>query len=511
MPPPPTWSPSWVWAAGLAGLVAAGTACVLSVILPSWAEYRLSRRVHNVRTGRVLANSHIKLPLGDILPEIQDVLAAARRRIALFAEGAVGFWMLGDFMVLLSNADWLRDLLSAPDRNYRRAFALRMMTRILGGTLIGSDGENWARLHKIMYRAFQPSALAAYVPLYARRARTLAARLAATADAGGREDMLPVFNDLALGIMVDAGFGAAVSADDYSVIYEGFRYVAGNLSNLLFEIPIVRSLPLPPIIRMDRQFASLHAAADRVIAARKAMHASGQYHEEHDGKYALDLLLDAHGDDGKLNDVELRDNVIMLLAAGSETTATGMTWTLWHICTRPAVLARVREELDGLTTSIEDLDASKLDVTLPYLTKVVSESLRLTPPIHGIAERIITEDTILGEISLPTGAKVRADCFTIHLNPVYWPRADEFDPERFSEEEASKRHRFAYFPFGLGRRQCMGRVFALNEIRVVIATLLRDFDFTYDEAAGPVRVALRPPSLVPAAGMPMRVHHRTRA
>eukprot|EP00047_Mylnosiga_fluctuans_P005099 m.238440 g.238440 ORF g.238440 m.238440 type:complete len:504 (-) comp13301_c0_seq1:129-1640(-) len=491
------------------GMLLFGLLCILAFCLPKPYEYLLSRKIINTKTGKPLSNNNIKLPFGDLLSCLKDVVGAERSRLKYIPENAIGWWALNNYDVQLLNADWLRELLTMPDVKFNRSLeSFKVLHRLLGTSLLGNQGEAWARMHKILYKAFQPSALASYVPFFISQTKEIANNIDASIATNTSYDMNLAFNDLTLAVMVDAGFGKAVSPADRKIILHAFRYLFMETQNPLHDIPILSKLPFPSNLECERQFRALHETADRIIAARKAMHASGEYQEAHDGKYVVDMLLDAHEEEGKLSDIELRDNVVMLLVAGSETTGTTLTWVLHYLTVYPDIKARVLAEIDTLDISWEHFNVTNFDTEMPYLTMVVSETLRDTPSIYGIPERIFTEDGTVGDLRLPKGSRVGVSQYCMHHNQNYWSEPDKFDPERFAPEASAARHRFAYLPFGLGRRQCMGKFFALNEIRVVIALLLKHYEFTYDASVGPVEVTWRPPTLMPKRGLPMFAKRR---
>jgi cytochrome P450 len=328
-------------------------------------------------------------------------------------------------------------------------------------------------MHKILYKAFIPANLHTFIPVFVRQTRLIADLLDSAAATGSTHEMVLAFNDLTLRVMVDAGFGNMIGPDDHKKVLTAIRHTLSATQNPLHDIPILCKLPFPANLELERQFRNLHEAADRVIAARSAAHSDGTYEASHDGKYMVDLLLEARETEGQLSDVELRDNIIMLLVAGSETTGTTLSWVIWHMCLYPDVYKKALQEVDSLDISWDHFNVSNFDDEMPYMTKVINETMRVKPAVSGIPERIYTEDSTLGDLYLPKGSRVGVSTIVMHHNPDYWPDAETFDPERFSEENTKARHRFSYLPFGLGRRMCMGKQFALNEMRVVLGLLLK--------------------------------------
>jgi cytochrome P450 len=201
----------------------------------------------------------------------------------------------------------------------------------------------------------------------------------------------------------------------------------------------------------------------------------------------LSLLLRARDEDGEpMTDVELRDELMTMLAAGHETTATGLAFAFDLLLRDPEVLGRLRDELGG------DDDT--------YLDAVVTESLRLRPVIDAV-ERTLTEPRTVGEYELPPGIRVYPAIVVVQRREDLYPEADRFRPERFVDDGAES---YSWLPFGGGIRRCIGAALAQAEMAEVIRTVLSRVELR------PVRpepdpVVLRGITLVPRHGTPVAV------
>jgi cytochrome P450 len=192
----------------------------------------------------------------------------------------------------------------------------------------------------------------------------------------------------------------------------------------------------------------------------------------------LQALLDAvdeEGDGKGLSEKELRDQLMTLFLAGHETTSNALTWTLYLLSQNPAAYQKLRDETDqvlqGRPVTSGDLDA------LPYGEQVISESMRIFPPVAAIARKA-HEDTEIGPYSIPAGSEVVAWLYFTHRDPAVYPNPSKFMPERFSKEARAKLPKMAYLPFGGGPRLCVGHAFAMLEARLILATLVQTFDFS---------------------------------
>jgi cytochrome P450 len=172
----------------------------------------------------------------------------------------------------------------------------------------------------------------------------------------------------------------------------------------------------------------------------------------------------------ELTDKQVRDEVMTLFVAGHETSATALAWTWYVLATRPDIAARVQEEVDAA------LDGCKPAIAhvgrLPYTRMVILETLRLYSPIY-LYDRSPSRDTALGGYRIKKGAIIFLSPYAMHRHPRYYPDPERFDPDRWLPEEADKRPKYAYFPFGGGPRTCIGEQFAWAEIVLILAVLLR--------------------------------------
>src|SRR5829696_976578 len=196
----------------------------------------------------------------------------------------------------------------------------------------------------------------------------------------------------------------------------------------------------------------------------------------------MSLLMLARDEDGEaLSDEELRDQLITLLVAGHETTATGLAWTFDALFRHPQVLARLRSDLDD-----EE-----------YLSAVVDEALRVRPIVPEVGRRLGTPVSLNG-YDLPAGTDVFASVQLAHRRADLFPDPLAFRPERFLDERPST---YSWIPFGGGTRRCLGAAFAQFEMRRVLATVLShaELEPATDE---PEPVVRRPVTLAPGNGTP---------
>jgi cytochrome P450 len=253
---------------------------------------------------------------------------------------------------------------------------------------------------------------------------------------------------------------------------------------LLLPEALRRDFPGSPWGRFRRRLA----AADRLIYEEIARRRAQADLEERSD--VLSLLLRARDEEGEpMSDIELRDELMTLLLAGHETTATALAFAFDLVFRDRRVLGRLREEVG------EERDA--------YLDAVATESLRLRPVIDAV-ERTLTEPREVGGYLLPAGIRVYPTIALVHLREDLHPRPFEFRPERFLDGDTPS---YAWLPFGGGIRRCIGAALARTEMIEVIRTVVDLVDLE-PERPRPERVVIRGITLVPRHGTVVRVRRR---
>jgi cytochrome P450 len=203
-------------------------------------------------------------------------------------------------------------------------------------------------------------------------------------------------------------------------------------------------------------------------------------------------------DTGEAMDVQqVRDEALIFLLAGHETTSTALTFTLYLLGRHPEQQQLVHDELDavlgGRAPTLDDAPA------LERTTMAIKEAMRLYPPAYALG-RLSKVDNEIGGYSISAGSYVVVSQFATHRHPQFWDDAEAFDPERFSPERERARHSHAYFPFGAGPRACIGSHFAMLEAGIALAVLFQRFRIRSDQAAVPLDtegITLRPKGPVP--------------
>jgi cytochrome P450 len=240
--------------------------------------------------------------------------------------------------------------------------------------------------------------------------------------------------------------------------------------------------PLSPWAKFVRARAALDEFIYEEIELRRA---EVEAEEDHDD--VLSLLLAARHEDGSpMSDEELRDELVTVLGAGHETTATGLAWAMERLLRNPSVLARLR---DSIAAGEDD-----------YLEATVKETLRTRPVIVDVARKL-TAPFAIGGYELPAGTYVLPAIAAIHYREDLFPEADRFEPERFLDGKADN---YAWIPFGGGVRRCIGASFAEFEMRVILRAILERAELSAPDPQ-PEKAKVRNITLAPGRGARVRL------
>jgi cytochrome P450 family 110 len=208
----------------------------------------------------------------------------------------------------------------------------------------------------------------------------------------------------------------------------------------------------------------------------------------------LSLMMSARYDDGQpMSDVELRDELMTLLVAGHETTASALVWALYWIDRSPQIQETLQKELLSLDGITEPTTIAKL----PYLTAVSQESLRMYPIVANAFARFVTSPIEIMGYQLPKGTLIVPSIYMAHHRQEVYPQPKQFKPERFLERQFSP---YEFLPFGGGSRRCLGMAFAQYEMKIILATILSRFKISMLNKR-PVRPVRRGLTLAAPAGM----------
>lgn len=380
--------------------------------------------------------------------------------------------------------------------------AYETLKLVLGEGLVTSEGDTWLKHRRLMQPAFHRERLEGFARTMAEEAQRTAMHFDEAARTGAildvaREMILftqRVVLRTILSVDADDDQASARVADALAV---GLTFIEHRTSSVL-RLPL--GLPLPSHRRFHAARAVLDEEVRRILDEKRARRAHGEP-ARHD---LLEMLMDAVDEEtgAVLDDRELFDEVMTLFLAGHETTSNLLSWTFALLGENPGVEEALVQELVDEPSPGGALDLARV-MRLPYLGRVISESLRVRPPVWTV-DRMAASDDVLGGYAVPAGALVFISPWVVHRNPALWPEPERFDPDRFLPENEERRHKLAFIPFIAGQRKCIGDQFALMEARIALSTWLPRFRVRpLAMPDGESVVTLRP-----RGGLPARIERR---
>jgi cytochrome P450 len=367
----------------------------------------------------------------------------------------------------------------------------QQIAQSFGWGLLTSEGELWRRQRRLVQPLFTRRQIAAYAELMAEEAAAVAGRWDRATRNGGSVDANAEMVRLALRVVGRAIFGDDVARAG-AVLDSAFPVLNRHtFRRAMSPLAPPASWPTPDNRRAARARRALYEVVDELIAHRQRAGADGE-------DLLSRLLLARDPDTGEAMDLQqVRDEALIFLLAGHETTSTALTFTLHLLGRHPSEQQLVLDELDavldGRPPTLDDAPA------LERTAMAIKEAMRLYPPAYALGRLSVTENEV-GGYSIPAGAYVVVSQFATHRHPQFWDDAEAFDPARFTPEREGARHSHAYFPFGGGPRACIGSHFAMLEATMAVALLLQRFRISSDQEDVPLDtegITLRPKGAVP--------------
>ncbi len=274
-----------------------------------------------------------------------------------------------------------------------------------------------------------------------------------------------------------------------SLLIEFLRLV-GSSPLLLIRWLQINLGPLTSWQRMGKLSREIDTVLYEQIAQRKAATQNGRTD-------IMAMLVEARDEDGRpMSDQELRDEMITMLLAGHETTATSLSWVVHRLLQNPAVLEKVRAERQRVIGD-GPIQAEHIP-ELEYLDATIKETARLNPIVPAVV-RYLEQPTQIGAYEIPTDCVAAPCIYLTHRRPELWPEPETFNPDRFVGKRVDP---YTFFPFGGGVRHCLGAAFATYEMKIVLAQILSRVSLR-PVPGHTVRVVRRSIMFAPSEGMPV--------
>ncbi|TMR99758.1 bifunctional cytochrome P450/NADPH--P450 reductase [Nonomuraea basaltis] len=335
------------------------------------------------------------------------------------------------------------------------------------------DGDTWGMAHRILMPAFSQRAMKSYFPQMLEIAQSLVGKW--DRKQGQPVNITDDYTRLTLDTIAVTGFGYRFGSFDKEELHPFLQALLNALTESMRrsqELPMMTKLRKADHKRYHESIATMRDLVEQVIKERRQRKTSSE-------KDLLGLMLEAVDPETgrRLDNDNVRDQVLTFLIAGHETTSGLLSFATYSLLRNPHTLAQAYTEVDRMLPgdTVPDYDTiMKLDV----IPRVLEETLRLWAPIPQIMKAPLEDTVIGGRYHLKQGTKTNLLMFPLHTHPKAWERPLEFDIDRWLPENRAKHHPHAYKPFGNGRRACIGRQFALTEARLALALVLQKFKFS---------------------------------
>jgi enediyne biosynthesis protein E7 len=360
----------------------------------------------------------------------------------------------GVYNYVINHPRDIKRVLLSNHRNYTKGEGMDRVKILLGNGIMTSEGDFWRRQRRMMQPSFHRRVLDRFGELIHDVNENYAARWAAKAAAGEPVNLTEDLSELTLEIVLHSIFGTDLERLERQLGANPFAVVAKEQNRDL---------------KFAFRFRSLGKLVDDLIERRRR--------EPEERFDFLEMLMATRDreNDAPMSNKELIDEVMTLIVAGHETTAAALTWT-WHLISQHRdTAAQLEAEADAVTIGTPlGLDAAE---SLAFTHQVLQEALRLYPPGWLFTRRTLEADE-LGGFAIGPRTDVFISPYLLHRHPEFWSEPEEFRPERFAGADAEERHKFAYIPFSVGPRHCIGENLALFEMLGHVSMMSRRFRMT---------------------------------
>lgn len=361
--------------------------------------------------------------------------------------------LMGSKVVISGRPELVREVYALPPSKVGGLLG-HLMPEVLGaGSVLVLSGEPHTQERRLQMPMFHGKRIGAWGRIIAEVTRTEAT----SRKPGEPLRMYDLGRSIALDVILRALFGVRDAEMLIALRSAVLRFAEAGAPALIFFKALRRSVAgMGPWARVQKRLGELNVLLHAQIAERRA-------HPGEDD--LLSMLIEARYDDGSaLTDAQIRDQLVSLILAGHETMAVTLAWAMHWVLTE----REVRGQLDAeLASAGEDV------LGLPYLDAVCKETLRIYP-IQPVVMRHLLQPAEFAGRELPAGAFVGAATTLVHMDPTLYPQPGKFDPARFLGRGPGAAE---FFPFGGGARRCLGATLAMAELKIVLATLLREFNF----------------------------------
>jgi len=405
-------------------------------------------------------------------------------------------------ILLVNDPDIARDILTDPlDTFPKNDLMVGALEPLVGDSIFVSTGDRWRRQRAMIDPAFSHMRINTAFSSMAAAVDDYETTLDRRADSGERFSLDFAMSELTADVICRTIFSSTLASQTAYDVFESFAEFERSVASVSLK-QLILGRPWADVRQPDRVLAACERIR-RHIGDLLDPRLAEQAGRRDDIASAVIDARDQESGDGFTRE-ELIDQMGVFFLAGHETTASVLTWIFFILAARPDVAARLRDEVNDVVGS---RDVTFADVKqLSYVRNVFREALRLYPPITFIP-RVAAERTRIGPYTVKRGAMIMVSPWTAHRNESQWRNAEYFDPDRFDKASRGDDDTGVLMSFGLGPRVCVGAAFATIESGLILARLVRRYEFDVEDAP-----AVRPVARLttrPACEIQCRVRRRS--
>jgi cytochrome P450 family 4 len=498
------------------------------VALHFWQTTRRERKIGNKIPGPptipILGNAHIFMNLKN------DEIFAKAKSVANVYGNVVRGWLGHRLVVFLSDPRDIEIILSS-HVHIDKSPEYRLFQPWFGNGLLISTGEKWRTHRKLIAPAFHMNILKSFIPIFNDNSKFVIKKL--TKELGKEFDVHDYMSEATVDILLETAMGSKRTSEDE----EGFRYAMAvmDMCDILHKRQMKVLTRFDPFYtlsgmrqRQKELLGTIHGMTSRVLkekkdifnknlsegnlpspsfqeivrnneevdlavkkAKAKAQKVTGLRDDLDDidendiGEKRrlafLDLMIEtSHFNPDQLSQDEIKNQVDTIMFEGHDTTAAGSSFALCMLGCYKNIQEKVMEEQRRIFGNNFNREVTFADtIEMKYLERVILETLRMYPPVPIIARKLNQDIKLASEnYTVPANTTIMIGTFKLHRRPDIFPNPDKFDPDNFLPERASSRHYYSYIPFSAGPRSCVGRKYAMIKLKVLLSTILRNFEVT---------------------------------
>ena len=363
--------------------------------------------------------------------------------------------------IFVSDPDLIKQVLATKNKSFVKGTQYRELKHFLKNGLLTSEGDTWFKQRRLAQPSFYKKTVESFFEIMLKYSN----RIVNEWSKKGKFEALPSMNKLTLAAIGEAVFNKDLT-NEASSIGENLGFMIEETNTRMWNIV---NWPIWMPTKNNKQFHKGGSIIDEVVFSlikeRRA---------KRGGEGDLtQMLLDAEDADTgeKMNDQEVRDELMTIFVAGHETTALALSWTMYLIAKNPEVEKRIQTEIQTILNN-ESLTVEKV-WQFEYVRAVLDEVMRLYPPAWIIG-RVASEEVDLGRFKVEKGRDIIISPYAVHHSEKLWDNPETFNPDRFLGDAKKNIHKYAYFPFGGGPRICIGEQFAIMEMIIAIVTIYKN-------------------------------------